>query len=201
MKRIRSIAPSQRLACALVLIIMGLIFLGGCAISHKYGPYYGKVIDAETKQPIEGAVVLVVYKTEQWGLAGSVEHFADAQETLTNKNGEFRISPKRVNTIRVLSGWELHPQVVIFKPGYGCYPKHKDVKPMFIPNGTLPSNQYVTVELPNVKNEPKRARLENYGCYPSPSVPEASYKKLLHLINQEAVSLGLERDREPRGER
>jgi hypothetical protein len=201
MQGVKSRYLSKCLASSSILIIGLLIFLASCAISHKYGPYYGKVIDAETKQPIEGAAVLVVYTTEQCGLAGSVEHFADAQETLTNKNGEFRISPKRVNTLRVLSGWELHPQVIIFKPGYGCYPKHKDVKPMFIPNGTLPLNQYVTVELPDVKNEPKRARLENYGCYPSPSVPEASYKKLLHLINQEAVSLGLERDREPRGER
>ena len=145
--------------------------------------------------------MLVVYNTEHWGLAGSVTHFADAQETLTDKNGEFRIPAKRVNTFRALSGWELFPQVIIFKPGYGCYPRHKDVKPMFTPNGTLPSNQYVTVELPNVQNEPRRARLENYGCYPTGMVPTKKYEKLFALIQQERMDIGLEPRKMPKRRR
>ena len=181
-----------------IINMLALFFLAGCAVTNKYDAYYGKVVDAATRKPIEGAAVLAVYMTEQYGLAGSVSQFADAREVLTDKNGEFRIPAIRINTFRLLSGWERHPQFTIFKPGYGCYPRHSGVSPMFVPNGTLPANQYVTIELPNVQNEPKHSRLKNYGCYPSPAVPVAAYKNLLHLINQEAVSLGLEPDREPR---
>jgi hypothetical protein len=181
-----------------IVILLTIILLAGCAVTNKYDAYYGQVVDKESKKPIEGAVVLVVYNTEQYGLAGAVSHFADAQEVLTDKNGEFKIPAKRIITFKVLSGWGRYPHFTIFKPGYGCYPNHKGVQPMFVPNGTLPSNQFVTIELPNVQNEPKNVRLENYGCYPSPAVPEKAYKKLRHLINHEAVSLGLEPDREPR---
>ena len=38
--------------------------LTGCALYHHYGPYYGKVVDAETKEPLGGAAVLAVYYTQ-----------------------------------------------------------------------------------------------------------------------------------------
>lgn len=179
----------MKILSALLLFLMMLPVSAGCAITHKYGPYYGKIIDAETKEPIEGAAVLVVYYTEQYGLAGSVVQFADAQETLTDKNGEFKIPAIRINKFRIISGWEKYPDVRIFKPGYGCYPKHKDVKPVF-EYGSLPSNQYVTIELPNIKNEPIEKRLDNAACLPGPSVPDEKYKRLRRLIEEEYKSVG-----------
>lgn len=184
MREIREIGESW------MSVALALFVLSGCAISHKYGQYYGKVIDADTKQPIAGAVVLVVYYTEHLGLAGSVSYFADAQEVMTDKNGEFRIPAKRVNTFRVLSGWEEFPDFTIFKPGYGCYPNHKDVKPMYVPNGTLPSGQYVTVELPDVTRESREARLRNAACLPSPAVPDKKYVKLRGLLDEEYKAIG-----------
>jgi len=62
---------------------------------------------------------------------------------------------------------------------------------MFDPNGTLPTDQYVTIELPNVNQESKKSRLENYGCYPPESVPEIKFKKLFRLIQDERAALGL----------
>ncbi len=181
----------------ILLLIIIFPFSAGCAITNKYGSYYGKVIDAETKEPIEGAAVLIVYKTEQYGLAGSVSHFEDVQETLTDKNGEFRIPPKRVNTLRILSSWERYPEVRIFKPGYGCYPTHKDVTPNF-DYGSLPSEKFITIELPNVKNESRDERLRNATCEPSPNVPDNKYKKLFHLLQVERKALGLEQEVEPK---
>jgi len=181
---------------SVVLLVMVIFPLSaGCAITNKYDSYYGKVIDAETKEPIEGAAILIVYKTGQYGLAGSVSHFEDAEETLTDKNGEFKIPAKRVNTLRLLSSWEGHPEIRIFKPGYGCYPMHKDVTPKF-DYGSLPSEQHVIIKLPLLKT--KEERLENYrNAYLSPSVPTVKYKNLLHLINKEAIFLGLKPDTEP----
>lgn len=173
----------------ITIVILLLPFIIGCTVTNKYDSYYGKVIDAETKEPIEGAAVLAVYYTEIYWIAGASSRFADAQETVTDKNGEFRIPAIRINKFRLLSGWDHYPQFRIFKPGYGCYPMHKDVKPMFVPNGTLPEKQYVTIELPKLKT--REERIENQRCEPA-SIPKAKYKKFLKIINDERTSLGLE---------
>ncbi|MBI4824431.1 MAG: hypothetical protein HY805_09440 [Nitrospirae bacterium] len=141
--------------CMVLSVVVVLFFIATSAITHKYKPYYGKVIDKETKEPLEGAAVLIVYKTEHYNLAGGITYFADAQETLTDKNGGFRIPANRIFTFRPLSGWERYPSVRIFKPGYGCYPEHKDVNPVF-EYGSLPANYFVTIELPNVRTREER---------------------------------------------
>jgi hypothetical protein len=170
-----------------ILMIISLLFLSGCAITNKYEAYYGKVIDAETKEPLEGAAVLVVYFTEQYGVAGPVGYFADAQETVTDKNGEFRIPPIRITTLRPLSGWRQHPQVTIFKPRYGCYPWHKDARPKY-DYASLPAGESVIIELPMLSDIEER--IHNAGCLMVTSeTPVNKYRKILGLINQERKSL------------
>ncbi|MCL4475540.1 MAG: carboxypeptidase-like regulatory domain-containing protein [Nitrospirae bacterium] len=173
---------------SLLLVLFILPTTAGCAISHKYGPYYGKVVDIETKQPIDGAVVLAVFSTEEYGPAGAITRFADAIETTTDKNGEFKIPAYRVTAVRLLQGWDLHPQVRIFKPEYGCYPKHKDAVPKFN-YMSLPANQYVTIELPRLKT--REERLRNISCFPV-GVPDDKMRKLIEVNNIEAINLGLE---------
>ncbi|MBI5025827.1 MAG: hypothetical protein HZC12_03675 [Nitrospirae bacterium] len=51
----------------ITIVILLLPFIIGCTVTNKYDSYYGKVIDAETKEPIEGAAVLAVYYTECTG--------------------------------------------------------------------------------------------------------------------------------------
>ncbi len=170
------------------LSILICIFVAGCAITHKYGPYYGKVVDLETGEPIEGAVVLVVFYTESPGPAGSISYFADAVEVVTDKNGEFRIPATRVLAGRFLQVWDPYGYVTIFKPGYGCYPDSPGVKPMFDPNGTLPENQFVIIKLPKLKTKKER---KEFGI-PSinGAVPYEKQKTLISLINKEREFLG-----------
>ena len=175
---------------AVLLFLFLFPLTANCAITKEFGPYYGKVIDVETKEPIEGAAVLVVFYTEEYGPAGAITHYADALETVTDRNGEFHLPSHRITLFRPLQGWKKHGYFTIFKPGYGCYPNHKDVNPMFVPNGSLPEDKQVTIELPRLKS--KEERLKNYGCYPSELTPEIKYKKLFQLIQQERLSLGLE---------
>lgn len=163
--------------------------IAGCAVTERYDHYVGKIVDGETKQPLEGTAVVVVYNTQHWGFAGPVTFYADAQETVTDKNGEFRIPSIRLYTLQFLAGWEQHPTFTIFKPGYGCYPRHKYAQPKF-EYGSLPPNKYVTIELP--KLESKEERIQNYGCYPSGSVPVGKYHKLFQLVQKERRTLGLE---------
>ena len=155
---------------------------------HRYGAFYGKVVDMETNEPLEGAAVLAVYYTESYGPAGAHTHYLDAQETVTDKNGEFKIMPLTVKTFRVLHSFNPNVYFTIFKPGYGCYPWHKNVKPIFVPNGTLPVNQYVIIELPKLKTVSEK--LANTMIPLSSKIPVEKYMKLNELINQEITNLG-----------
>jgi flagellar basal body-associated protein FliL len=77
----------KSLIIAAVIIILIIL----CPLAFL-SPYKGKVIDTETKEPIEGAVVLVVYYSESPTIAGSSVQPADAQEAVTDSNGEFNFS-------------------------------------------------------------------------------------------------------------
>ncbi|MHB8881186.1 MAG: hypothetical protein ACYC69_06705 [Thermodesulfovibrionales bacterium] len=176
------------LAMIIALIFISLL-TGGCSNAKTYGPYHGKIVDAETKEPIEGAAVLAVFYANEPGPAGSITRFADTLETLSDKNGEFRIPEHKISPAKWKYFMEPHGYFTIFKPGYGCYPMHRNVKPMFVPNGMLPSKETVTIELPRLKA--KEERRTNQSCFPS-SVPDNKMTRLIELNNLERKDLGLE---------
>ena len=96
-------------------------------IYHKPA-YMGKVIDSETKEPIEGAVVVAMYYkypiiSGPGGGSASIMHI---KEALTDKNGKFRI-PSYTTIILPLST-EDQAEFIIYKPGYGRFP-HERVSP------------------------------------------------------------------------
>ena len=184
-KEIRKGDEGMKILITLLLLLIIFPSSAGCAITHKYGPYYGKVVEAETKEPIEEAAVLVVFYTEEYGPAGAITRYADALETVTDKNGEFRIPAHRVTTFRPLQGWDLYGYFTIFKPGYGYYPIHKDVKPKFVPGGTLPTNQYVMIELPRLKTKEERLNMPSVNF----DIPYEKQKRFIELINQELERL------------
>ncbi len=82
-----------------------LLILSGC-----YFPMSGRVIDAETHQPIEGAVVLVEWtKTHGFG-----EYWTESYkvfETLSDKEG-------KVNLPGCYSPFVNAPDVTVYKKGY-----------------------------------------------------------------------------------
>jgi len=174
---------------SLFIVLLMLCFGSGCALIAHYGEYYGRVVDGETKEPLEGAAVLAVYKTQKPSPGGPVSFYLDAQETVTDKNGEFKIPSLTVTTFRMLHRFDAHPQFTIFKPEYGWYPWHKDVKPMFVPNGSLPAKTYVTIELPKLKT--KEESIRNTDHHPL-GVPDGKMRKLIELNNIERTSLGFD---------
>lgn len=94
-----------------LMILCTLFSCTGCIrLLHIDGPYVGKVIDAETGQPIEGAVVHAAWFKRR--LAASTLHYDD-YECLTDQNGDFNIPGQGVVPYYV--DW---PLLAIFKAGY-----------------------------------------------------------------------------------
>lgn len=97
-----------------VVLCCHLILLSSCYAARIDGPYRGRVIDAETREPIEGVVVLGTWDRETPTVAGAVHKFYDAVETVTDKNGEFEIKGLGVLVMSNIIPME----ILIFKSGY-----------------------------------------------------------------------------------
>ena len=160
----------------LLFVFTVLLLSSSCALYHHYGPYYGKVVDDETQKPLEGVVVLADYYT--WLHAspgGPAVYFLDAQEVVTDKNGEFRIPSLNAFAFRPISTFNSYPGITIFKPRYKCY------------TNQLTEDQYETIELRELKN--REDRMANH-CMPI-NVPKKRMKKFIEITNIEEVELGL----------
>ena len=96
--------------------------------------YKGRVIDADTKQPIEGLVVVAVWNGEQGSVTGGTSRTEAVKEVLSDKNGEWsikgpigtrsRILRDVYTFITIITGtyYTTPPMFVYFKPGYCSYP-------------------------------------------------------------------------------
>lgn len=163
------------------------------AITNNFGPYIGRVVDAETGEPLEGAVIYREFYTNSPNPGGVSSHYAGAAETLTDVNGEFNLS-YRAFVFHPFCLWDPLPTLVVFKPGYGVYPRHD--RSFLVPENTrdwdLPEGEYVTVNLPKLTT--KKERRENlYSVrFRSDLVPYEKRKYVTDLTNQENAYLGFD---------
>ncbi|MHC1741882.1 MAG: carboxypeptidase-like regulatory domain-containing protein [Syntrophobacteraceae bacterium] len=151
--------------------------LGPCTLTHKFGPYHGRVTD-ENGAPLEGAIVFSAYYTEMYTLAGFTSHFVDAQETFTDAKGEFTLPAFRAWRFRFPQRWDPMNTVRIFKPGYEVFPKY-----------TIPDKQYIDIALRQLST--REERINNLDdIYPG-YIPEEKFINLRRLRDIERDSLGL----------
>jgi len=95
----------------------------GFLLFHKPA-FRGKVIDAETKEPIESAVVVAVYQKYFYGIGtGGYSSVVNVKETLTDENGKFFFSS--YSTIILPFSKEYYATFIIYKPGYGRLPHNR----------------------------------------------------------------------------
>lgn len=202
-----------------VLILLGLttkIYASDWLIYYK-PEFKGKVLDAETKEPIEGAVVVVVYHKSAIRLAPeSISIIKNIKETLTLKDGTFSI-PAYISLTEPLS-FDFRVTFIIFKPGYGHFPGHQ-----VTPSGIAPIDEEVffskdvgskgelrmwvkeeigprlrkskvifgIVELSKLKTRDERRR--NIPSLPSWDELLKDQKNLIRLINEEEENIGLQK--------
>jgi len=103
------------LSILIVLIgISGNVAYSADFLRHDHD-ILGKIVDFDTRKPIAGVVVSAMWFT--WPVSLSIEpkmKYYDYFETLTNKEGNFRIPGKGLNIIRNMPP----PKIAIFKAGY-----------------------------------------------------------------------------------
>ena len=99
----------------LFIVLLGLALQTGCMYAVRYdGTYRGKVVDADTREPISDVVVLGTWSVLHPNPGGGYHTYYDAREIVTDKDGEFTIKGQG---LRIMSNLE-PMSVLIFKTGY-----------------------------------------------------------------------------------
>ena len=79
----------------MIVVFIVVLFNASCVNPARIdGPYEGKIVDVNTREPIKGVVVLAVWNKSLVTAAGSTHTYHDAEETITDEKGEFRIQGK-----------------------------------------------------------------------------------------------------------
>ena len=172
----------------IVVYVAFCVMSAGCVQVVGYeGDYKGRVIDAETGQPISGVVVLGVWWSKMPTPAGSTSHFHDARETVTDEKGNFALSGKG---IKILSNVE-PANISIYKAG--CE---------YMELGAWESLTYSKILREKIKWEGDRAIIpvkkltmeerRNTSGPPVPPIeaPLAKVRQMLREINKDRVERG-----------
>jgi hypothetical protein len=175
-------------------LVIILTFFTGCGPMYPLfagGPYKGKVIDAESKAPLVGAVVLAVWYRGAPGLGVSSHGFLDAEEVLTDNSGQFIVGEHPPASL-IPGTWVDGPNITIFYPNYGFYPIYQ-----ISPSPKLGQNKLnealensAVIELPPLKT--LKDRREKMMLANPVEIPNEKKLKLNRLLNQQAKELGLE---------
>jgi hypothetical protein len=188
-------------------ICLGLLWilpLSGCATTYR-----GKVIDADTREPIEGAVVVAYWLEARATVAGESTRLEEVKEALTDKEGKWSISGPRgqegcnpVLLLTFLTGahYTREPGFIVFKPGFCSFPGGFSIdacRGKLKPGGAGGIYEGKNVEMPRLTE--REDRLKARRIAPLTDGDEKTQieflkkqKELLRLLNEEARNLGLE---------
>jgi hypothetical protein len=166
------------------------IALTTLVISACGATFHGRIIDADTREPIEGAAVVASWSEERATIAGPTGRLKDVKETLTDKNGEWvikgpkgRIGGDTLAMFTFFTGmyYTEPPLFIVFKPGYCSHPNGFSIescKGKIKPENRDKLANGETVELPRLENREDRRRNSSI------SLPDTMKmkKKLINLI-------------------
>jgi hypothetical protein len=160
--------------------------------SEAAGPWKGQVIDRETKKPIEGAVVLMVWYYFD-GIMDQTRTYHDSEEAVTDAQGRFAISSRWYWSWFVFTE---RPDIYVFKGGYGQWQiqdygsyteeryKHNTER-----NAARLTGEGAVLELPPLNTRDQKVQHLRLPIL----VPRDRIPKLRDAVNNESEKLGLGR--------
>jgi len=151
-----------------------------------HGPYRGRVVDAETKEPIVGAVVAAVWRRDKIYPLHSTSAFHGAREVLTVADGTFVVDGADLE--RGAPAQTLKPYFHVFAPGFASYRSQIFMDRGF-EHGTVFGQSGTTIGLPRLKT--RQERLATIAGGVMPYVPEGMLPGFRRLIDVERTALGL----------
>jgi hypothetical protein len=191
------IAPS---VCTLLLLYCGT----SAAFEYSARAITARVVDAETKEPIEGVVVVA-----HWQLQGGLEGWSPLAELMvmdavTDQNGTFHIAawgPKKIpggldSNARLK---EFDPQLLLFKSGYRWQMlfNSKSEQQMSHKGPEVRSSDYdgKTIELEKFKGTPEEywRHLDFYFSFLQPLEHHCAWKgmpRMVVALDQESKRVG-----------
>ena len=105
---------------SVLIALMFLISLLMPRWTEAAGPWQAQVVSADSKQSLEGVVVLAWWTRNVRSFGGPSEDYRDSQEVLTDKDGRFTIESRWFFSLNPLVFFR-GPFVAMFKSGYGEY--------------------------------------------------------------------------------
>src|SRR6266436_6648069 len=105
---------------ALIVLLSLLSLIPSRSRAEAAGPWRAQVVSAETKQPLEGVVVLAWWTRHVQSFGGPSEEYRDSHEVLTDKDGRFTIPSRWFFSLNPLVFFR-GPFFILFKPGSGRF--------------------------------------------------------------------------------
>lgn len=173
---------------------------------YHAGPWSGKIIDTETKKPIEGALVSVIWYRDYDTRFTLYTTLHESKEVLTDSNGYFEIpaytetgenkdkwpKPKLAGVELFVGGPVIRdPEFIIFKPGIYYYFPMKVEFIIYAAGPSVVEYQEFGSNRKSTKEFPEGVVYTGFKCFP---VMEKLSEKVNYRI--EAVFLPLENAKE-----
>jgi hypothetical protein len=157
-------------------------------LDRPHGPYRGQVLDAETKAPLVGAVVVALWRRDRvYPFHITTEHYA-VRETVTDSKGQFLLTAKDVE--EGAPRRTRRPEFLIFSPGYGMFPRRHTSPTGFL--GEVFEGIGTIVELPRIVGKEERlTNLSSFGPHSLSENPHMELPQLIMAIDRERLALGL----------
>ena len=157
-------------------------------LDHPRGPYRGRIIDAETKAPLPGAVVVALWWRDRvYPFQVNSERYA-TRETAADSDGHFVMHSRDIEEAAPRRTHK--PEFFIFFPGYGSFPSRHSSPKGFI--AELFYGPGGTVELTRLhRQQDRRNNLSNADPHRFSSTPQSDLPRLMNAVNQERASIGL----------
>jgi hypothetical protein len=176
----------------LASLAVAILFNFGSPTGAMAQTYRGKVVVAETGQPLEGAVFVIVWHTKPFIAMDGPSYFHSAKEALTDAKGEFFVDGSPGIDWNPFTYIVKSPSIAIYMPSYGPFPVGHVKETPHDEMIKAMTGAGVVVKLPKLKSQQEMRRYTGPGDLQILSTtPYEEMPNLIRLINIHRKLAGL----------